>query len=88
MQKEVIMYTTSYCPYCRAAKVLFENKGVTFKEIDVEGNDEKRRWLAEATGRKTVPQIFIDNVPYGGFDDISKLDDEDKLDTLLGINPK
>ena len=88
MQKEVVIYTTSYCPYCRAAKALFETKGVAFKEIDVEGNDEKRRWLAETTGRKTVPQIFIDNKPYGGFDDISKLDEEDQLDGILGIDQK
>jgi glutaredoxin 3 len=88
MQKEVIIYTTSYCPYCRAAKALLETKGVTFTEIDVEGNNEKRHWLAEVTGRKTVPQIFIDNKPYGGFDDISKLDEEEQLDSILGIDQK
>lgn len=88
MQKEVIIYTTSYCPYCRAAKVLLETKGVPFQEVDVEGNDEKRQWLATVTGRKTVPQIFIDNKPYGGFDDISKLDEEDQLDSILGIDQK
>jgi glutaredoxin 3 len=82
---KVVMYTTSYCPYCRAAKKLLQSKGVTITEIDVENDDTKRRWLVEKTGQKTVPQIFIDDKPYGGFEDIEKLDMEDKLDKILGL---
>lgn len=88
MQKKVVIYTTSYCPYCRAAKVLLETKGVTFTEIDVEGDHEKRQWLVQVTGQKTVPQIFIDDVSYGGYDEISELDEKDQLDALLGIETK
>lgn len=82
---EVIIYTTSYCPYCQAAKALLASKGVNYKEVDVENDSEKRAWLVAATGQKTVPQIFINGKSYGGFSDVKELDDAKKLDTILGI---
>lgn len=83
--KKVVIYTASYCPYCRAAKALFDSKGMPFEEVDVEGDDAKRAWLVKVTGQRTVPQIFIDEKPYGGFSDIQALDKEGKLDPLLGL---
>ena len=83
---EVLVYTTPSCPYCVMAKRLLTQKGVGYKEIDVAGDDEKRRWLVEATGQRTVPQIFIDGKPYGGFSDISALDKQGKLDPVLGLS--
>jgi glutaredoxin 3 len=80
---EVLVYTTPSCPYCVMAKRLLTQKGVAFQEIDVAQDDVKRRWLVEATGQRTVPQIFIGGKPYGGFTDIAALDRQGKLDPLL-----
>ena len=79
------IYTTRYCPYCHAAKRLLSRKGVEFTEIDVSG-DAKRRseMVARASGRMTVPQIFIGSTHVGGYDDLSALDRAGKLDALLG----
>jgi glutaredoxin 3 len=80
---EVLVYTTPRCPYCVMAKRLLAGKGVAFQEIDVAHDHEKRRWLSEATGQRTVPQIFINGKPYGGFTDIAALDRQGKLDAIL-----
>ncbi len=80
---KVKIYTTNYCPYCVAAKNLFKAKSITFEEINVEGDDEKRAWLLQATGQRTVPQIFINDKPYGGFTDVKALDDAGELDKIL-----
>ncbi len=77
------MYTTQYCPYCVRAKALLRHKGVTFEEVDVGADDELRQKMVEASGRRTVPQIFIDDKPIGGFDDLKALDDQGELDRLL-----
>jgi glutaredoxin 3 len=82
---KVTIYSTDYCPYCRAAKALLQSKGVAYTEINVENDDVKRAWLVQVTGQQTVPQIFIDDKPYGGFDDISELNRQGKLDALLGL---
>jgi glutaredoxin 3 len=80
----VEIYTTRYCPYCHAAKALLQRKGVTFSEIDV-GRDWERReeMVQRANGRSTVPQIFIGAVHVGGCDDLLDLEDAGKLDALL-----
>lgn len=79
----VQIYTTDYCTYCTAAKRLFERKGVAFEEIDVTLDHPKRDWLVATTGQRTVPQIFIEGKPYGGFTDVSALDKKGELDKLL-----
>jgi glutaredoxin 3 len=84
---EVLVYTTPSCPYCVMAKRLLTQKGVAFQEIDVAHDDAKRRWLSETTGQRTVPQIFIDGKPYGGFTDIAALDRQGRLDPLLAGSP-
>jgi len=81
--KPVKIYTTSWCPYCVRAKRLLEKKGVSYEEIDVEGDDEARIRLAEQTGRRTVPQIFIGEHHVGGSDDLHALEAQGKLDALL-----
>ncbi len=80
---KIEIYTKEYCPYCVRAKALLQKKGVAYREIDVEGNDELRVWLAQASGQKTVPQIFVDGRPLGGFSDIDALDRHGKLDPIL-----
>ncbi|MBF0106744.1 MAG: glutaredoxin 3 [Deltaproteobacteria bacterium] len=80
---KVVIYTTSHCPYCVAAKKLFATKGISFKEINVDDDDSTWHWLQKKTGLATVPQIFINDVLYGGFEDVQKLDAAGKLDKLL-----
>lgn len=82
---EIIMYTTTYCPYCVKAKELFKRKGVEVsKEIDVTTSDELRMEMMEKSGgRKTVPQIFINGKHVGGCDDTYALDASGELDKLL-----
>ena len=79
----VQIYTKELCPYCARAKALLRKKGVAFEEIDVEGDDEMRAWLVEATGQRTVPQIFVDGRSLGGFTDIDALDRQGRLDPIL-----
>jgi len=80
---EVVIYTTQVCPYCNSAKALFRKKGVAYSEVDVSNDDAKRTWLVQTTGQRTVPQIFIDGKSYGGFSDVSALDQRGGLDPLL-----
>lgn len=80
----VTIYTTSWCPYCKAAKSLLTRKGVAFTEIDVDGKPELRQDMtARASGRTSVPQIFIGAQHVGGSDDIHALDARGELDKLL-----
>lgn len=80
---DVDIYVTAYCGYCDRAKQLLRRKGVAFRELDVGNDPEKRAWLVTATGRRTVPQIFIGGRSVGGYDDIAALDRTGELDGLL-----
>lgn len=82
----VEVYTTTFCPYCVRAKSLLSRRQIPFVEIDVTGDDDKRRWLVEATGRRTVPQIFIGGKSIGGSDELHELDRTGELAKLL--NPR
>lgn len=83
----VRVYSKKHCPYCVRAKELLDRKGIAYEEIDVEGKDDLRVWLAEASGQKTVPQIFVGERPLGGFSDIDALDREGKLEPILRGEP-
>jgi glutaredoxin 3 len=87
MAAEVKIYTREWCGYCTAALRLLKAKGVAFEHIDVTGNPDMRRWLVEATGRTTVPQVFIDGEAVGGFTDIRALDERGVLDRMLAGKP-
>ena len=81
---KVEVYTTNYCPYCDKAKRLLDAKDVDFTEIDVTDDDEARIALVEKSGgRRTVPQIFIDDKAIGGCDDLYALEESGELDKLL-----
>ena len=82
-QQPITVYTTDWCPYCVRVKMLLKKKGWDFQEINVEGDAEKRAWLVQTTGRRTVPQIFIGDTPVGGFDDINALDRRGELERLV-----
>ena len=83
MSARVRMYTTTICPYCIRAKLLLKGKGVTFEEINVSSDQETRDWLVKVTGRRTVPQIFINEEAIGGYDDMRALDLAGELDKKL-----
>lgn len=80
----ITLYTTPYCGYCRAAKALLQKKGVAFSEIDVsEDLTRREEMMSRASGRRTVPQIFIDERHVGGYDELARLEREAELDALL-----
>jgi len=81
---DVQVYVTTYCPYCVRAKGLLNRKKVAFTEVNVDDDPKKRAWLVEATGQRTVPQIFIDGKSVGGSDDLHDLERRGELDKLLG----
>ena len=84
---KVTIYTTMMCPFCSRAISLLKQKGVEFEEIDVTFSGKKRRQMMEmAEGRHTVPQIFIDEVPIGGSDELVELEMSGELDQLLAAN--
>ena len=80
----VVMYTTSWCPYCERARKLLSAKNVTFSEVDIESAPEKRAEMRNRSGRTSVPQIFIGDHHVGGSDDLAALEEAGKLDGLLG----
>ncbi len=79
----VDIYTTRWCPYCHAAKALLTRKGVAFNEIDASSSSVRQAMIQRASGRSTVPQIFIGKVHVGGSDDLHDLDHDGRLDPLL-----
>ncbi|MGB0748905.1 MAG: glutaredoxin 3 [Magnetospiraceae bacterium] len=80
----VEIYTTAFCPYCFRAKRLLKSKGVPFTEYDVTMEPAERRNMAiRANGRHTVPQIFIDDTPIGGCDELHQLEEDGALDAML-----
>ena len=82
---EVVIYTTSYCPYCTGAKALLRSKNIVFREIDVTRDERLRGEMEKLSQRYTVPQIFIDGRPIGGYDDARRLDALGELDRLLWL---
>lgn len=80
----VEIYTWATCPYCIRAKWLLWFKGVNYIEYNIDGNEAARAKMAErAGGRRTVPQIFINDQHIGGCDDLYDLDKKGELTSLL-----
>lgn len=81
---DILIYIKNFCPYCTAAKELLKSKNVAFTEKDVEKDPAAlEEMLSRSQGRTTVPEIFINEKLIGGFDHLSTLDQEGKLDELL-----
>lgn len=81
---KITMYCTGVCPYCTMAEKLLQKKGVTeINKIRIDVEEGRKEEMMARTGRRTVPQIYIDDFHVGGFDDLSALDVEGKLDPLL-----
>lgn len=85
---KVEVYTTSYCPFCTRAKALLSRKGVEFEEIDVTDDPALRiAMIKRSGGRRTVPEIFINDRIVGGYDELRALDLRGELDALLAEAP-
>ncbi len=68
--KNVTVYSKDYCPYCKAAKAMLQQKGISFTEIDVLRQADKLPEMLSRSGRRTVPQIFFDDEHVGGYTDL------------------
>ena len=80
---KIVIYTTSYCPYCFRAKALLASKNAEFEEVDVTHDPGRRAEMERLSARRTVPQIFVNDQPIGGYDDARRLDATGQLDHLL-----
>ncbi len=81
---EVVVYGTARCPYCIRARALLDRKGISYDDIRLEQQPERRQEMDRLSNRRTVPQIFIDGVHIGGSDELHELEYTGKLDGLLG----
>lgn len=80
---KITMYSTSWCGFCAMARRLLEQKGQVWEEIDVDAEPGRREEMLARSGRRTVPQIWIDDYHVGGFDELSALASSGELDELL-----
>ena len=80
---KIIVYSTGNCPYCVWAKQFLESKHLAYEEIRIDLHAEKRIEMEKLSGRRTVPQIFINDKAIGGYDDLMQLSKTGQLDILL-----
>lgn len=84
---EITIYSSNRCPFCDRAKELLTKKGVDYAEVRVDlDQTEFENMLSKSNGRRTVPQIFINDTHVGGFDDLWQLEQDGKLDAMLTNN--
>lgn len=80
----VVIYSTTYCPFCDRAKELLTSLGAAYENIDVQENPDRRMEMVEkAGGLRTVPQIFINDEHIGGYDQLAALHAEGGLEPKL-----
>lgn len=80
------IYSKDWCPYCKKAKALLQAENVSYTEIDITQDEEREKEMIERSGRRTVPQIFLDGRNLGGFDDLYALRSQGPLADVLGGN--
>jgi glutaredoxin 3 len=87
-ENQVTLLTSPTCGYCHAAKNLLQQQGITYEEVDLIKDGEQAQQLLIQSGQRTVPQIFINEKPIGGFTELSKLirDDEFDLTHIKSLN--
>ena len=84
IKADVEIYTWQTCPFCIRAKLLLWWKGVNFTEYKIDGDETAREKMAQrSSGKRSVPQIFVNNQHIGGCDDLYSLDGQNQLDPLL-----
>ena len=81
--EKIVVYSTSRCPYCEAAKKLLSREGYKYTEVDVSTPELREMLVKKAQGQKTVPQIFIGSMHVGGFDDLQTLHRSGDLKNLM-----
>jgi glutaredoxin 3 len=81
----ITIYGSETCPYCTAARMLLKKKGASWEEILVSRDPQKREEMISRSGHRTVPQIFIDELLVGGFDELYALEQAGELDRLLSV---
>ena len=79
----IVIYGTETCSYCSAARMLLKKKGLDYEDILVSRDPELRAKMERLSGGRTVPQIFINDRPIGGFDELYALDKSGELDEIL-----
>jgi len=80
---DIVIYTTRTCGYCAHAKALLDSKGLTYKELAVDGDAPLRKQMMALSGRRTVPQIWINEVHIGGCSELYDLQASGRLDKML-----
>ena len=79
MPKQVTIYSTPVCPYCRRAKAFFDELKVVYKEVDLAGDEKLRNEMVEKYQWQTVPMIFVGDEFIGGYDDVRELHVQNKF---------
>jgi len=79
----VIVYTSTFCGYCFAAKSLLSKKGISYEEVNLSESPEMRQKIMEKWGWRTVPLIIINDKLIGGFRELASLESQNKLDSYL-----
>lgn len=79
------VYTTRMCPYCVMAKQLLDKKELSYSEVYVDQDQDRMTEMMQRSQQRSVPQIFINDIHVGGFNDLTALDQKSGLDTLPGI---
>jgi len=90
---KIEIYTKNFCPYCTRAKALLDKMGLSYTEYELTFDPPREAEMIERSGRFTVPQIFVDNAPIGGSDELFELVENDNFYSLMNpsagaINPK
>ncbi len=79
------IYTKEWCPYCAKAKALLKSKGLSYQEVNITSDEALQQEMVTRSGRRTVPQIFLDGESVGGYDDLANFNATGELDRRLGI---
>jgi glutaredoxin 3 len=82
------IYGSEYCGYCIAARMLLDRKGLAYEDIPVGADGDSRKIMENESGGRTIPQIFVDDVPIGGFDELNAMNMSGELDRMLGIDER
>jgi len=82
---KIEVYTQEWCPYCAKAKALLKSKDLPYSEIDVTTDEARQQEMIRRSGRRTVPQIFLDGESVGGYDELASLNATGELDRRLGL---
>ena len=82
---KIEIYGSEYCGYCTAARLLLQKKGIEYDDILISNDEEALASMLERGLGRSVPQIFINDQPIGGFDELYALEQSGDLDQLLGV---